>query len=178
MKIIDLFKNLRNRLKSKKQNDLLLNAPQNLYNDLIKSEKIDSIINNMSQNLSQIEQAYYIYLELGKIISESNFFVFADTQEKIEHYDDKINDEYFGICKSISELYVNILKDKRINIDADLVKKHSQSAISHVDTILKIDGKNYIVNLISDLSRIKTSRRVNSFCFDWSAWLCDAICVQ
>lgn len=34
--------------------------------------------------------------------------------------------------------------------------------------ILNINGNNYIVNLISDLSRIKTSRRVNSFCFDLS----------
>ena len=37
---------------------------------------------------------------------------------------------------------------------------------SHVDAILHIDGKQYITNLISDLSRIKTAKKVNSFCFD------------
>lgn len=60
------------------------------------------------------------------------------------------------------------MKDERIGISAELVKKYPESPITHVDTILKIGGKNYISNLISDLSRIKTSRRINSFCFDLS----------
>lgn len=121
----------------------------------------------MPQNLSQIEKAYYIYLELGKIVSESPQFVFTDREGKEKRYNDALNNEYYGICKSISELYVSILKDKRIGISADLVK-FSENPITHVDTILKIDKKNYIANLISDLSRIKTSRRVNSFCYDLS----------
>ena len=166
MKIVDFFKNIRDKLKGKKQNNLLLDSPKNLYNDLIKNEKIDNIINNMPQDLSELEKAYYIYLELGKIINESQQFVLTDSKGKFNHYNDTINDEYSGICKSISELYVSILNDKRIGIDADLVKKYPESPITHVDTVLKIDGKNYIVNLISDLSRIKSSRRVNSFCFD------------
>ena len=141
----------------KKQNTLLLAPPKNLYDNLIKSEKIDNIINNMPQDLSQIEKAYYIYLELGKIITESQQFVLNGLRGKSTHYNDTISNEYSGICKSISELYVSILKDKRIGIDADLVKQDPESPITHIDTVLKIDGKNYIVNLISDLSRIKSS---------------------
>lgn len=169
MNIIGYLKNIINRIKTKKQNQLLLDSPENLYKDLVNSSEINDIINNMPQNLSQLEKAYYIYLELGKIVSESPQFVFNDMEGKKDHYNDKIDDtSYAGICKSISELYVNILKDKRVGISADLVKRHPDSPISHVDTILKVDGKNYIVNLISDLSRIKTSRRANSFCFDLS----------
>ena len=41
-----------------------------------------------------------------------------------EKYNDVIDDKYYGICKSISELYVSILKDKRIGISAELVKKY------------------------------------------------------
>ena len=167
MRIVDYLKNFINTVKNKNQNQLLLDSPKNLYINLINTSKIDNIINNMPQNLSQIEKAYYIYLELGKIISESPQFVFTDREGKEKHYNDTINNEYYGICKSISELYVSILKDKRIGISADLVK-FSESPITHVDTILKIDKKNYIANLISDLSRIKTSRRVNSFCYDLS----------
>lgn len=120
----------------------------------------------MPQNISQIEKAYYIYLELGKIVSENPSFVFTNEEGKERHYNDVIDNEYYGICKSISELYVSILRDNRIGISADLVKKDPENPITHIDTILKIDGKNYITNLISYLSRIKTSRRVNKFCFD------------
>ena len=175
MRIVDYLKNFRNKIKNKKQNQLLLDSPKNLYTNLISSTQIDNIINNMPQNLSQIEKAYYIYLELGKIISESPQFVFTDRKGKEKHYNDAIDSEYLGICKSISELYVSILKDKRIGISADLVKKYPESPITHVDTILKINGKNYIANLISDLSRIKTSRRTNSFCFDLSRPVNDSI---
>ena len=168
MRIVDYLKNFINKLKNKKQNQLLLDSPKNLYTNLINSTEIDTIINNMPQNISQIEKAYYIYLELGKIVSESPQFVFTNREGKERHYNDVIDSKYYGICKSISELYVSILRDKRIGISADLVKKYPESPITHIDTILKIDGKNYITNLISDLSRIKTSRRVNSFCFDLS----------
>ena len=175
MRIVDYLKNFINKIKNKKRNQLLLDSPKNLYTNLISSTQIDNIINNMPQNLSQIEKAYYIYLELGKIISESPQFVFTDRKGKEKHYNDAIDTDYFGICKSISELYVSILKDKRIGISADLVKKYPESPITYVDTILKINGKNYIANLISDLSRIKTSRRTNSFCFDLSRPVNDSI---
>ena len=175
MRIVDYLKNFINKLKNKKQNQLLLDSPKNLYTNLINSTEIDTIINNIPQNISQIEKAYYIYLELGKIVSESPQFVFTNREGKERHYNDVIDSKYYGICKSISELYVSILRDKRIGISADLVKKYPESPITHIDTILKIDGKNYITNLISDLSRIKTSRRVNSFCFDLSRPVNDPI---
>lgn len=164
MKIVDKIKNIIHKIKKKSQ--LLLDPPGNLYSDLINSPKIQNIINKMPENLSEMEKAYYIYLELGKFLSESPTFVFSNIAGKKTHYNDTIDDEYYGICKSFSELYVSILADKRIGISADSVKRYPQSLIPHVDTILRIDGKNYICNLISDLSRIKTSRRVNSFCFD------------
>ena len=166
MKILDYSKNVINKFKTKNKSQLLLNSPKNNYKDLISSSQIDTIINNIPKNLSNLEKAYYIYLELGKILSENPKFVFSNIEDKIIHYNDNIDSQYYGICKSISELYVNILKDDRIGISAESVKKTPESPITHIDTILKIDGKNYIANLISDLSRIKTSRRVNSFCFD------------
>lgn len=166
MKILDYFKNVINKFKIKNKEQLLLNSPKNNYKDLISSFQINTIINNIPQNLSNLEKAYYIYLELGKILSENPKFVFSNIEDKIIHYNDDIDSQYYGICKSISELYVDILNDDRIGISAESVKKTPESPITHIDTILKIDGKNYIANLISDLSRIKTSRRVNSFCFD------------
>ena len=133
------------------------------YKDLVTSDKIESLINNMPEGLSELEKAYYIYMGLGKIVSENPEFVFTDRAGKEAHYNDQMDTEFYGICKSISELYVSVLKDERIGIEAELVKKSPNSPITHVDTVLKVDGKYYIANLISDLSKIKSSRRIDSF---------------
>lgn len=175
MKIVYYLKKIINKLKNKKQNQILLDSPKGIYKNLINSSDIDNIINKMPKNLSKIEKAYYVYLELGKILSENPEFVFNNREEKERSYNDVIDSKYYGICKSISELYVSILKDKRIGISADLVKEYPENTLTHIDAILKIDGKNYIANLISDLSRIKTARRVNNFGYDLSRYVQDPI---
>ena len=168
MNLKNIFNRLKNRIKlGKKQK--LLESPKMQEDDILHNSKIENIINNMPQGLSKIEKAYYIYLELGKRLNENPEFVFNSREYKEEHYNDPTNEKYEGVCKSISELYVKILTDKRIGIEAETVKKNPESSLSHVDTILKIDGKIYIANLIADLSRIKTSRRTNWFCFDVSS---------
>ena len=149
-----------------KKDDLLLDTPDNLYKDLINQNTLNTIIDNMPADLTDIEKAYYIYIELGKILKENPNFVLGNLDFKKEHYNDKIDSNYSGICKSISELYVSMLKDKRVGLDAESVIAYPGAPFSHVDTILNIDGKHYISNLISDLSNIKVSKRINSFCFD------------
>ncbi len=134
------------------------------YSELIKTDKIQAILNNMPKGLTKIEKAYYVYIELGKIISKDPNWFLASTKDALKHYDDNIDDNYFGICKSISELYSNILKDERIGIETDLIKKYpDEEKGSHIDTILKIDGKFYLANLIADLINIKTNMRVKNF---------------
>lgn len=164
MRLIKKIKEIFN--KRKKSERLLLDSPENLYKDLISNDKIENIISNMPNELSEIEKAYYIYIELAKLLNEDAHFVLGNIDWKREHYNDKIDSNYSGICKSISELYVNILKDERVGIDANLVKAYPEHPFSHVDTVLKIGNKRYLVNLISDLGNAKTSKRLNSFCFD------------
>ena len=155
-----LIRKIINRI-TKKRDILMLDEAK--YKDLVASDKIESIISNMPSDLSNLEKAYYVYTELGKVVSENPEFVFTDRAGKETHYNDQMDTEFYGICKSISELYVSVLKDKRIGIEAELVKKTPNSPITHVDTVLKVDGKYYIANLISDLSKIKSSRRIDSF---------------
>lgn len=155
-----IIKKIINRI-TKKRDILMLDEAK--YKDLVASDKIESIISNMPSDLSNLEKAYYVYTELGKVVSENPEFVFTDRAGKETHYNDQMDTEFYGICKSISELYVSVLKDKRIGIEAELVKKSPESPITHVDTVLKVDGKYYIANLISDLSKIKSSRRIDSF---------------
>lgn len=151
---------------NKNNNTLFLDSPKNLYQNLVSTKQIQNILNNIPEDLTQMEKAYYTYLELGKILKEDPKFVFSGFQDNKRMYHNKINKNFYGICKSISELYVSLLRDKKIGIHADLVKRNPDSDISHIDTILKVDDKFYIANLIADLSRIKTSRRINNFCYD------------
>jgi len=150
-----------------KREDMVITHPEN-YDKLRERPELQGILENMPEGLSKIEKAYYVYIELGKIMKEDPNFVYSVGAGRRERYEDKVNDEYFGICKSISELYVVMLSDERVGVEAESVKANLNSDLTHVDTILKIDGKIYLANLISDLSRIQTSRRVNSFCEDIS----------
>lgn len=165
MKILDYLKNAINKMKNLDKNVKLIEAPVEHYKDLIQREDIEKIICSMPSDLSKLEKAYYIYIELGKLLKENPLYVFNDVEGKMKYYNDKIEKNYYGICKSISEFYVEVLKDERIGINAEVVKQ-TESPLTHVDTLLKINGKKYLVNLISDLSRIKSSRRTNRFCFD------------
>lgn len=132
------------------------------YSKLIKTDKIQAILKNMPSGLSKLEKAYYAYIELGKIVGrDPNVFLGSFTNKRT-HYNDSIDENFLGLCKSISELYVTILRE--IGIDADLIKQRPYELVgSHVEVILKIDGKNYDVDLISDLVNIKSNRRLNNF---------------
>lgn len=157
MKIIDWFRKIRLRKR------LLIPSSNPDYEDSIKQVK-EKIINSMQgKDFSKIEEAYYVYIELGKILSEDPINAFGEVEERRDLFNKKIGKELQGNCKAIAELYASILED--IGINSDLIKV-SENPGAHVDAVLNIDGKYYIANLIADLSKIKTAKRVNSFGFD------------
>lgn len=164
MKLVDLFKQLKNKIKAKFGKQKLLEAPKETEDDILNNPKVKEIVTKMPSNLSQIEQAYYIYLNLGKLFNENAKFIFSNREYKEKHYDNQINEDYEGICKGINDAYARVLQS--IGIEAETVEKYPGKSLTHADAILKINGKTYIANLISDLGRIKTSRRVNRFCYD------------
>ena len=136
------------------------------YDKLKSHPKIAAIFDNMPSNLTDLEKAYYVYLELGKILTQSVPYLYAPNKVfSRDYYEAEIDENFYGICRSMSELYCCILQDERIGIDCDVVLKRPANPESHADTILNIDGKHYMANLISDLYRIKTSKRVIRFGF-------------
>ncbi len=164
MKIFDFLFRKSDLREEKKR--LLLQSPKDQYKDKIKSSEIESIINNMPADLTKIERAYYVYLKLGQMLKENPEFFSVEDKRRTEIYDNEINAENEGICKSISELYVAILRDKRVNVKAKMVRMHEDSPISHIDVVVNADGKKFITNLISDLYRIKTGSKIMNFGFD------------
>ena len=59
-----LIKKIINRI-TKKRDILMLDEAK--YKDLVAYDKIESLINNMPEGLSELEKAYYVYIGLGKI---------------------------------------------------------------------------------------------------------------
>lgn len=131
---------------------------------MLLSNEINRIINNVPKNLTEIEIARYVYLELGKIIRHDTFFKFSENfASKNTIFNEKINSPESVskdvICNSSAELYVYILK--RLNINAFC---HYYDCIQHADAIIKSsDGLLYVANLIGDLSRIQTGRTTKNF---------------
>ena len=165
MNIIELFKQKIKRIMLKKQ--LVLSDYNTNFSEDINQIK-EEIISSMPGNIEEIEKAYYIYIELGKRLFENPINALGKYTEREELSYQKIDQDLHGNCKAIAELYVNILNDDRVGIDSELITIKKKPG-SHVDAILNIDGKHYITNLISDLSRIKTGKRLNSFGFNLEA---------
>ena len=153
----------KNRYKGKN----LLLEEEMYYNKLKETKEIEDIIVNMPRDLADIEKAYYVYMELGKLISQDpNYFSPKNHIEQRKAYYKPITKNkygYFGICKSIDRLYQSILKDERIGVDCETSIETPEIDMSHVETILKINGKVYITNLVQDLSRIQTSESPKEF---------------
>lgn len=82
MKLVDLLKQLKNKIKAKFGKQQLLEAPKKSEDDILNNPKVKEIIAKMPSNLSQIEQAYYIYLNLGKLFNENAKFIFSNREYK------------------------------------------------------------------------------------------------
>lgn len=133
---------------------------------LSHTKMANEIIASIPEGLDDKRKAYHVYLELGKRVSEDPKFVFADpnNQRELEDiYEGDLTEEGYGICKSIAETYHAILRDKRVGVKSVLVKSSMNKKFPHIDCLLFLDGKEYVTNLIADLSRIKTGKRTRNF---------------
>lgn len=170
MRLIDYIKNGRQKKDDKpitkeKEHRPMAYVPEQDYEELIQAPKIQKILQIIPQNFSKMEQAYYVYIELGKVVNQSVKFELGNVEQKYKWINEEIEEsKYEGICKSISELYIAILA--KLNIKAQTIKRNVTSPVSHVDVILSIDNQSYLVNLILDLNRIKTARKTKWFAPD------------
>lgn len=133
-------------------------------NNKILINKLNSIIDNIPPNLSELELIRYIYLSLGKIlVTDTNYGYQFDYYKRHRIFENakensipKTNEV---ICNSASELLVYLLK--KFNIDA---KTYYNTGIDHGETIVHTsDNKFLSLNLYGDLSKIQTNRKTAFF---------------
>lgn len=141
-------------------------------NDVARGEQkinaiAEQIIRKMPSGLSKLEQARYIYLQLGKMVTFDENYWFANTKAKQKIYKSAQKVKDFSqvsdgrvICVSLANLYNNMMK--RIGIEAE-VKEVERPKPPHTYSIITIDNKVYRTDLQADLKYIQSRRRTKYF---------------
>ena len=75
---------------------------------------VEKIINSIPNNLTELEKAYFVYLELGKILNiDTGYFLSGSRSKKDRIFENGKNFERINstnvICNSSAELYAHIL---------------------------------------------------------------------
>lgn len=125
----------------------------------------DNILRRMPANLTQIEQARYIYLQLGKLFTfdEKYWLGNSKTRRTIYRAAKKVHSpkdlkSNKVICVSISNTYISLLEKMGIEAEA----AHAEDDL-HVYTIFKVDGVEYEADLQRDMKFIQAHRKTRSF---------------
>lgn len=125
----------------------------------------ENILRRMPANLTQMEQARYIYLQLGKLFTFDEKYWLGNSKtrrmiyksaKKIQTPKDLKNNKV--ICVSLTNMYNSLLQ--RMGIEAEAV--HAEDDL-HVYTIFKIDGVEYEADLQRDMKFIQAHRKTRSF---------------
>ena len=125
----------------------------------------ENILRRMPAKLTQIEQARYIYLQLGKLFTFDEKYWLGNSKtrrmiyksaKRIQTPKDLKNNKV--ICVSLTNMYNSLLQ--RMGIEAEAV--HAEDDL-HVYTIFKIDGVEYEADLQRDMKFIQAHRKTRSF---------------
>ena len=125
----------------------------------------ENILRRMPANLTQMEQARYIYLQLGKLFTFDEKYWLGNSKtrrmiyksaKRIHTPKDLKNNKV--ICVSLTNTYNSLLQ--RIGIEAEAV--HAEDDL-HVYSIFKIDGVEYEADLQRDMKFIQAHRKTRLF---------------
>ena len=125
----------------------------------------ENVLRRMPANLTQIEQARYIYLQLGKLFTFDEKYWLGNSKtrrmiyksaKRIQTPKDLKNNKV--ICVSLTNMYNSLLQ--KMGIEAEAV--HAEDDL-HVYTIFKIDGVEYEADLQRDMKFIQAHRKTRSF---------------
>ena len=133
------------------------------YDDFVKAEEmIDLIYANMPSNLSKLEMAKFLYVNIGKYVS---FDINSDSEKNplynlnlITKVDNLWSSLALGYVndKSVSKIYYYLCK--RVGIDIEIIKHDSESLNK-----LIINNQVLIVNIFKDIPYIKVGMQTRYF---------------
>ena len=154
--------NEKNLSKSEKiKTDIPISEPPTETNE--QENFVERILKDIPKDLTQVEKARFIYIQLGKYFSYDERYIISDSdEEKREIFDrdidDIVNDK--AVCTSLSRIYEYLLNRVGIEAKTRLVKGER---LGHGYTEIEIDGEKYRADLIHDLMYIKTGFKTRHF---------------
>lgn len=129
---------------------------------------VDRLIAQIPNNLSEIEKARYVYLELGKLLCYDEKYWFGNSKIQNRIYKKSLhstprfseiqeNRKRKSICISISKLYSSVLQEIGI-------KSGQQSENGHYFTYLIMNDSLYYADLNNDMKYIQLELPTSFFC--------------
>ena len=127
------------------------------------------VIDKLPQNLTEMEKARWLYIELGKHFkyNMSVFYMSEEELGKIYNEEISIDEENsnLSICKPINQIYVLLLE--RMGISATVKEFPGKYTYNHVGTVIEFPKENMTIytDLTVDLFRIQQGLRTENFAF-------------
>lgn len=126
----------------------------------------EKMIETIPDQLSPMEQVRYLYIELGKLVSFDERYWKGNSKTKKKIYrasfrkrmEDLKSDRRI-ICVSLARMFQELLAE--IGVKATLYQPDPDDP--HINNIVEIDGKRYVMDLQRDLEYIQTNRRTQHF---------------
>lgn len=144
----------------------MLNFKKRNVNILNINNLAEQILKKMPHGLTKLEQARFVYIELGKMFSfdEEYWLGNSKTKKRIYTSSQKVKDfkdlkDNKIICVSLSNLYNSLLK--KIGIDAMQQKDDGKNP--HVHSVIIMDGVAYKADLQKDIKYIQARRKTAHF---------------
>lgn len=125
------------------------------------------ILDSVPQKFSDLEKAYYIYVNLGKLLHENLDLAYNHLQN-LEVYYDVIKENGIGNCRQMNELFASMLKYKNIIKEFFLVRKPEGVEgidLRHIDVIMSLNDKKYMFNIKGDIDNLRVGIRASHFGF-------------
>ena len=128
----------------------------------------EHILKRMPKDLSKMEQARYIYIELGKMVTFDENYWLGNNKEKHRIYKTSMHVEDFKdlksnriICVSLSSLYNKLLQAKGIKATQEFIQTEEKE--KHAFSLVEIDGDLYKMDLQRDLHHIQAKMKTFHF---------------
>jgi hypothetical protein len=165
--------------------EITLEQPKEQKIPRIYENAIDKMVAEMPKGLTELEQARYIYINLGKLLAYDERYTVGNNKQQrrlfrlakertIEFNQIKENKKFKGICIDLNRLYANTLISKlgmqRVGIN------YGYGIMPHDSVTAEFDGRTSSYDLQRDLINIQLNCMTDFFGFhDYGDDYCDTI---
>jgi len=130
----------------------------------VNQKSLIEIIEKMPQNLTNLQKARYIYIEVCKFYIYNSLYIIGDNEEKTALFDEDIDinktTSNKAICSSLSRALIYLFQQCDIECNGVYFGGRFDG---HMEVAFKVDGKVYEADPARDLMNVKVGYETNGF---------------